>query len=108
MLPGRRREDPGAAPPTRLLRIAEPPEAVHEDGVVSDGIRRVEDPSEELVVARRGQRQIGADGLLLGAGVTVPATLEVEEGAVAIGEGHLTTVRRVPAGATEQRGASSG
>lgn len=108
MLPGRGREDPGARAPGPLLRRLEPPQPVNQDRVVRDGIRGIQDPSEQLVIARGRQRELGAQRLLFRPRVPVPPRLEVEDSAVAIGEGHSPTVRRARSVAAEHRGGSSG
>ncbi len=108
MLPGRGREDPGAAATLALLRGMEAPQAVDEDRVVGDGIRGFEDATQELVVACGRQRELGPERFLLRSRVPVPVRLEVEHGAITVGKGHSPTVRPTSGDTAEHPRGSSG
>lgn len=77
---------------SRALTAVQTPQTVHQDGVVSDRVGGLHDPTEKLVVPRGGQGELGPHRFLLRSGVSVPGSLEVEERTVAVGEGHLLTV----------------
>lgn len=97
-----------AAPAGPVLRLAQALQAVHQDGVVGDGIRGVDEATEQLVVACRRQRQLHPHRFLLRAGVRGPSRLEVEDRAIEVGEGHMPTVTGVARRSREQAGGSSG
>ncbi len=80
----------GAACALAFACLAQPAQPVHEHRIVGRRIRLVDDPAEELVVARRREPELRADRLLLGRIVTAPARLEVKEQAVTVGEGHTS------------------
>src|SRR5947209_12404816 len=72
----------GAQAAGHPLPLAERPEALealHQDGVVGDGVRHVDDLVQELVVAGGRHVQGFLDGTLLGAGVLPPEALELED-----------------------------
>src|SRR2546421_2531607 len=56
--------------------------------VVLVGLRYVDEATEDLVVAGRGDPQLGADRSLLRSGATPPAPFEVENGTIAPREAH--------------------
>jgi hypothetical protein len=65
---------------------AQPTEATDQHRVVYERLGAVEQCVQELVVARCGHSQLFSDGLFLGARVTPPLLLEVENRAVAVAQ----------------------
>lgn len=69
-----------------LLDAAHATEPVAQLPVARLGRRIIDEPVEDLVVARATDLEQVADGLLLGAGVLPPPALEVKDRPVAIAE----------------------
>src|SRR5258708_6254742 len=85
----------GAEAAGHPLALAERPEALealHEDGVVGDGLRHVDDLVQELVVAGRRHVQALFDGTFLGPGVLPPEALELEDLAFPVAEVRTLTL----------------
>ena len=79
----------GGPRPVRLARgVAQPAQALDEHRIVLLRVGRVDQPAEQLVVPRRRKPEVGADRLFLRSRMPAPFRLELEDGAVAVGQGH--------------------
>lgn len=69
---------------------------MNQNRVVGEGIAGVDEPVEQLVVPGRRQRQLAALGLLLRTAVPRPVGFEVQQRAVAVAQGHVSTLTPAP------------
>src|SRR5437762_12961093 len=68
--------------------VAQPAQPPHDQGVVLDGVGRLEEGVQHLVVARGRELEALAYGELLGPGLGPPGPFEVEDRPLSVGECH--------------------
>lgn len=65
--------------------VATAAQTTHQHRVVGEGLRGVDETTEQLVVPRGRQVELGADRLLFRTRVALPLTLEGEEREITVG-----------------------
>src|SRR5690606_11712519 len=85
-------ESEGAGGASRGARVAQTPEPVHEDRVVPEGMRRLEDPRQHLMVPGERDPELAPDGRGGRAAVRGGRALELEDAALERAE-RLAAVR---------------
>src|SRR5690606_29108418 len=76
--------------------VTQAAQAPDEQRVVVHGLGVLDQAVEDLVIARRRQREPVADGCLLRTGLGPPRALEVQDGPISVGQRHGSSVAKVP------------